>query len=97
MKRIFLFLFVATTINLFAQEDTGVKKVQYPVGYEAKIDEVYSDINGWKGREDVYFNPKATKPTPVIFNIHGGGWNHGTKESQTGFNKIGRASCRERV
>lgn len=78
-----LVLFVATT--LFAQEDTTIKKVQYPIGYEAKIDEVYHEVNGWKGREDVYYNPKASKPTPVVFNIHGGGWNHGTKETQTGY------------
>ncbi len=47
---------------------------------------VYNEVNGWKGREDIYYNPTASKPTPVIFNIHGGGWNHGVKETQTGFN-----------
>ncbi len=85
MKKIFLLLSFFATINLFAQDETVVKKVEFPVGYEAKIDEVYHEINGWKGREDIYFNPKAAKPTPVVFNIHGGGWNHGTKESQTGY------------
>ncbi len=85
MKKIFLFLSLFVANSLFAQDDTTVKKVQYPVGYEAKIDEVYHEVNGWKGREDVYYNPKATTPTPVVFNIHGGGWNHGVKETQTGY------------
>ncbi|MFY7964322.1 MAG: alpha/beta hydrolase fold domain-containing protein, partial [Chitinophagaceae bacterium] len=35
--------------------------------------------------EDIYYNPTAPKPTPIVFNIHGGGWNHGVKESQTGY------------
>ena len=46
---------------------------------------MYVEVNGWKGREDVYYNANAAKPTPVVFNIHGGGWNHGVKESQTGY------------
>jgi acetyl esterase/lipase len=35
--------------------------------------------------------PKTTKPTPVVINIHGGGWNKGVKESQTGFNTFFKA------
>ena len=85
MRKIFLLLSLIATINLFAQDEVAIKKVEYPLGYEAKIDEVYHEIDGWKGREDIYYNPKAVKPTPVVFNIHGGGWNHGTKESQTGY------------
>ncbi|KAK6029932.1 hydrolase, alpha/beta domain protein [Ostertagia ostertagi] len=34
---------------------------------------------------DLYLPPRSEAPVPVIINIHGGGWNHGTKESQTGF------------
>ena len=85
MKQILFIVSLFISINLFSQEEVAIKKVEYPLGYEAKIDEVYSEINGWKGREDVYYNPKAAKPTPVVFNIHGGGWNHGVKESQTGY------------
>ena len=43
---------------------------------------------------DIYLPPKGNEPTPLVINIHGGGWNHGVKESQTGFNtffKIGFA------
>ena len=85
MKKVFLFLLVIITINVFAQDDLVVKKVEYPAGYESKIDAVYSEIGDWKGREDIYYNPTAEKPTPIVFNIHGGGWNHGVKESQTGY------------
>lgn len=75
------------TFSAMAQEDTTViKKVTFPEGYEAKLDAIYSEIGGWQGREDVYYNPTATKPTPVVFNIHGGGWNKGTKEAQGGYN-----------
>ena len=94
MKKILFFLLIYSNTNLFAQTEepvaqvdtTTYKKVKYPIGYEAKIDEVYKVVNDWKGREDIYFNPKAEKPTPVIFNIHGGGWNKGVKEAQGGFN-----------
>lgn len=86
MKKIFLSLLsLIIAVTSFSQADTAIKKVEYPAGYEAKIDVVYHEVNGWKGREDIYYNPTANKPTPVVFNIHGGGWNHGTKETQTGF------------
>lgn len=87
MKVIFsIVCFFLIGYSVLAQEDTVViKKVNFPKGYEAKIDAVYSEVNGWQGREDIYFNPTADKPTPVVFNIHGGGWNKGTKESQSGF------------
>ena len=79
---ILLFLFVS---KLFAQEFPIARKVKYPVEYNAKIDEVYTTVDGWNGKEDIYYNPLALKPTPIVFNIHGGGWNHGSKESQAGF------------
>ena len=60
--------------------------MQFPAGYVAKLDEVYSTINDWQGREDIYYNPTSIKPTPVIFNIHGGAWQNGKKETQGGFN-----------
>jgi len=68
-----------------AQEDTVQKKVEYPAGYQAQTDVVYASGMDWSMKHDIYFNPAAAKPTPVLFNIHGGGWNHGTKESQSGF------------
>jgi len=79
-----LSLFIAG-LSLMAQE-AAVKKVEYPAGYESKIDVVYTKVKDWDGRLDVYFNPASTTASPVVINIHGGGWNHGTKESQSGFN-----------
>jgi len=87
MKKRILFSFslMVVCLSMFAQE-AAVKKVEYPIGYESKIDVVYTKVKDWDGRLDVYFNPASTTPTPVIINIHGGGWNHGTKEGQGGFN-----------
>ncbi len=49
------------------------------------MDVVYTRVNNWEGRMDIYYNPTSVSPTPAVIHIHGGGWNHGTKESQTGF------------
>lgn len=78
----FLFTYCISSI---AQE-TEIKKVQFPENYVSKIDQVYTTVNDWKGRVDLYFNPTNPEPTPIVLHIHGGGWNHGTKESQSGFN-----------
>jgi acetyl esterase/lipase len=75
----------------FSQEDTAIKKVEYPAGFSSQLDVVYTKVNGWEGRMDLYLPPKASKLTPIVINIHGGGWNHGTKESQTGFNTFFKA------
>lgn len=86
MNKLFLFTTLLYCTQVLAQEDTvAFKKIKYPSGYEANIDAVYSEVNGWKGREDIYYNLTAIQPTPIIFNIHGGGWNHGVKETQGGF------------
>ena len=103
MRKILFATLLFVSIQLIAQEEnvtpkktdsTIYKKVEVPAGYQSSIDVVYAEIDGWKGREDVYYNPASTKPTPVIFNIHGGGWNHGVKEQQGGCNtffKVGFA------
>ena len=70
----------------FAQTDTTVKVIAYPKNYEGKLNVVYTTVGDWDGRMDVYYAPKDAKPLPLVINIHGGGWNHGTKESQSGFN-----------
>jgi len=90
-KRIFIsFLLMVTCLSMFAQVAL-VKKVEYPLGYKSQIDVVYTKVKNWDGRLDVYYNPTSSKATPVIINIHGGGWNHGTKESQSGFNTFLKA------
>lgn len=78
--------------SLAQTKDTvTTKPVVIPAGYVAKLDVVYTKVNGWDGRTDLYLNPNASKPTPVVINIHGGGWNKGTKESQGGFNTFFKA------
>jgi acetyl esterase/lipase len=70
-----------------AQEsDSAIKPVETPTGFTRQIDVVYAKGNNWEQKLDIYLPPNNGKPTPVVINIHGGGWNHGTKESQTGFN-----------
>lgn len=89
-KSIISFIVLTFSAICFAQ-DAVVKKVVFPENYQSKIDEVYSKVDGWEGRLDVYYNLKASKPCPVIIHMHGGGWNHGTKESQGGFNSYFKA------
>ena len=59
--------------------------VKFPADYVSKIDQVYTKVGDWEGRLDLYYNLKSSVPLPILINIHGGGWNHGDKESQTGF------------
>ena len=91
----YFILFTASIFALFAnaQEDTTYKPVELPTGFSSQLNVVYTTLGNWQGRMDIYL-PKSQKPTPVVLNIHGGGWNHGTKESQTGFStffKVGFA------
>jgi acetyl esterase/lipase len=87
MKNLFkLVVLLLTIVSCKAQsQDTNYKLVQFPEGYTSQIDVVYVTVGKWNGRMDLYTNPKSAAPTPVIINIHGGGWNHGVKESQTGY------------
>ena len=87
MKNLFkLVVLLVTTVSCRAQsEGINYKLVQFPDGYTSQIDVVYATVGKWNGRMDLYTNPKSETPTPVLINIHGGGWNHGVKESQTGY------------
>jgi acetyl esterase/lipase len=83
-----LILFVSSS---FAQDDTTYKRVEYPEGFTAQLNVVYTKVKDWEGKMDIYLPPKNNKPAPVLINIHGGGWNHGVKESQSGFNTFFKA------
>jgi acetyl esterase/lipase len=96
MKKLHLaIVMLLVSAFLFAQgADTTYKQVKYPEGFTAKLNVVYTKVKDWEGRMDLYLPSREYGPTPVVINIHGGGWNHGVKESQTGFNtffKIGFA------
>jgi acetyl esterase/lipase len=97
MKRVTFIGFVITCFctGVFAQttpvvaptvtDSSKFKVVPVPNGFTAQLNVVYAKVNGWEGRMDVYLPPAEGEPTPVIINIHGGGWNHGAKEEQGGF------------
>jgi len=86
MKNLLLLFAVFFCLQLHAQEDTTYKPVETPEGFTRQIDVVYTKVKDWEGKLDIYMPPKKDKPTPIVINIHGGGWNKGVKESQTGFN-----------
>lgn len=92
MRKLFLslsagFLFC---LNIMAQGDTAYKPVEMPSGFTSQMDVVYTKAGDWEGKMDIYL-PKSEKPTPVVINIHGGGWNKGVRQSQTGFNTFFKA------
>lgn len=97
--RTFIFaLALLVAAPAMAQEESkdSVKKVQLPAGYTSQIDVVYTKGKDWEQKLDLYLPANTGKPTAVLINIHGGGWNHGTKESQTGFStffKMNFAVC----
>ncbi len=78
---------------LYAQNnaDTTYKPVEYPAGYSAQLNVVYTQVDGWEGKVDLYLPPLSNKPATVIINIHGGGWKNGVKESQGGFGTFFKA------
>jgi acetyl esterase/lipase len=97
MKKIVLSLvIVAGIINLVSGQtiptvpsnvvdSSKFKTVVTPKGFTTQLNVVYTRVNDWDGRMDLYLPPAQGAPTPVIINIHGGGWNHGAKEEQGGF------------
>lgn len=84
MKLKFMLIGLLCISSSIMAQETEIKPVKYPDGFTAQLDVVYTKVNDWEGKLDLYL-PPAGKPTPIVINIHGGGWNKGTKESQTGF------------
>jgi len=93
-KNLFLFAF-GILFTLFGKaqiKDTIVKKpVTFPKNYVAQLDVVYTKVKEWDGKADLYLALNESKPTPVIINIHGGGWKSGSKDTQGGFNPFFKA------
>lgn len=94
MKRhqVLLLAILVPLVGLCQTADTtSYKPVVLPDGFTSQIDVVYTKVNGWDGRADFYLPPNTGKQTPVVINIHGGGWKNGVKESQTGFSTFFKA------
>lgn len=68
--------------------DSTVKVVKVPAGYVKQLDVVYCKVGPWDGRMDLYLNQASGLTNPVIVNLHGGGFNKGSKESQAGFSSF---------
>ncbi|WP_448697479.1 alpha/beta fold hydrolase [Mucilaginibacter sp. AW1-3] len=92
MKKLCCILFLAFAVFAAKAQDIESSdtaktpvKVKIPANYTTKMDVVYSKVDGWDGRMDLY-QPSTDKGlSPVMINIHGGGWNKGRKEDQSGF------------
>ena len=93
-KQLFLFAFglLFTLLGKAQIKDTIVKKpVTVPKNYVAQLDVVYTKVKDWDGKADLYLAPNESKPTPVLINIHGGGWKTGSKDTQGGFSPFFKA------
>lgn len=95
MKKLFVLSLIAVffSLTVIAQvKDTIVKKpVTIPKDYVSQTDVVYTKVKDWDGRADLYLSLNAVKPTPILINIHGGGWKSGVKETQGGFSPYFKA------
>lgn len=78
------------SVGCFAQNatDSTVKPVEIPEGFTSRLNVVYTKVDGWEGKADLYLPPSSKGPSSLLINIHGGGWNHGTKEGQGGFSSF---------
>jgi acetyl esterase/lipase len=74
-----------STVSPQVSDSSKIKPVVVPPGFTSQLNVVYAKVNDWEGKMDLYLPASSGKPTPLIINIHGGGWNHGTKEEQGGF------------
>lgn len=85
MKNFLVIAFALCTNFCVAQGDTSFKPVELPNGFTSQLNVVYTTAKDWQGKMDIYLPPSSKGLSPVVINIHGGGWNKGQKESQTGF------------
>lgn len=93
-KQLFLLAFALlfTLLGKAQIKDTIVKKpVAIPKNYIAQLDVIYTKVKEWDGKADLYLAPNESKPTPVLINIHGGGWKSGSKDTQGGFSPFFKA------
>ncbi len=86
MKQLlYLLLILLIPFTLYAQDKGPFAPNTYPNGYTAQLNVVYSKVFNYECKMDLYLAPKTGTPSPVVINIHGGGWTSGVKESQNGY------------
>lgn len=86
MKNVLIVFFLLLTASCFTQETEGqYPPVNVPANYLSKINVVYTKAGEWEGKLDLYLPKDAKAPTPLLIDIHGGGWYHGVKESHYDF------------
>lgn len=78
-------LSILCSLGAGAQNPTEYKPVELPPGFTSRMNVTYTSGKGWEKQMDIYLPPNQGAPTPVVINIHGGGWNNGVRQSQTGF------------
>ncbi len=78
-------LLLLASFPLFAQDGVVYPPNKYPAGYTAHLNVVYCKVYNYECKMDLYLAPKTDRPSPVVINIHGGGWTSGVKESQNGY------------
>ena len=86
IKLILALIFLSTVSFAQIADTVTYKPVELPAGFTSQMNVVYSTAPNWEGKMDIYLPPKDKGASPVVINIHGGGWNKGVRESQTGFN-----------
>ena len=69
----------------------AIKTVALPNGYSSQLNVIYTSAPDWEGKMDLYLPSKEKGPSPVIINIHGGGWSGGSKDTQGGFSSYFKA------
>jgi len=93
-KSMFFLMLCFVTVVSMAQESDSVttyKPVELLPGFTSQLNVIYTTAKDWEGKMDIYLPAKDKGATALVINIHGGGWNKGVKESQTGFNTFFKA------
>jgi acetyl esterase/lipase len=66
-------------------ESQPEKNPPVPEGVEALMDVEYKNIGGKSLKMDIYRGSHTGGPAPLLLFIHGGGWNHGSRNEYLGY------------
>lgn len=66
-------------------ESQSGKNPSLPSTLEVTRDVEYRNIGGKSLLMDIYRKKMAAKPAPLLLFVHGGGWNHGTRNEYLGY------------